>query len=209
MGVAHELLARDHRAVLGDGQVAHAVHLLAEGFLADQATVAVHQHQTGLHGVEVHLDPAFGLGADTAVGHHQGFAVRHPRHLMRTDTVGGQLAAMDQPLTFEAVHTEHATPRIGGVVLGRVQPFAALMDHGVTIEVAVRLRGDGLQQTAVTQVDQVAFGARTTGDEQGDRQFGVIDDVVATLADPGGKHLGAVQAIADCVVLAVRVIAGG
>jgi hypothetical protein len=79
--------------------------------------------------------------------------------------------------------------------------------HRVAVEVPVRLRGDGLQQAPVAQVDQVAFGAGAAGDEQGDRQLGVVDDVVATLADLGAEHLGAVQAITDGVVLAVAIVA--
>lgn len=75
IGIAHELLAGDHRAIVRNGQVTHAVHLLGKGFLAQQGAVALHQDQARLHRVEVHFYPAFGLGADTAIGHHQGFAV--------------------------------------------------------------------------------------------------------------------------------------
>ncbi|MNE68539.1 hypothetical protein D3C80_1642090 [compost metagenome] len=78
VGSAHELLAGDDGAVAGDAQVAHAVHRLGEGFLAQQGAIALHQHQARLHGVEVHLDPAFGLGANAAVGDHQRFAIGHP-----------------------------------------------------------------------------------------------------------------------------------
>lgn len=118
-----------------------------------------------------------------------------------------ELAGVHQALTFEAVHTQHATAWIGGVVLGGVQPFAALVYHRMAVEVAVRLRGDGLQQAPVAQVDQVAFGAGPAGDEQGDGQFGVVDDRVATLGHLGAEHLGAVQAEADGVVLAVAIVA--
>ncbi|MNM71175.1 hypothetical protein D3C81_828310 [compost metagenome] len=114
---------------------------------------------------------------------------------------------MNQALAIEAVHTEYATAGIGGVVLGGVQPFTALVDHRVTIEVPVRLRGDGLQQTTIAQVDQVTLGTGTPGDEQGKRLLGVVDDVVATLGHFGGEHLGAVQAIADGVVFAIAVVA--
>ena len=130
----------------------------------------MHQHQARFHGVEVHFHAAFGFGADAAVGHHQGFAVGHPRHLVRADAMGGNLAAVHQPFAFEPVHPEQATARIGGVVFGGVQPVATFMDYRVAIEVAVCIRGDGLQQRAITQVDQVTLGARATGDKQRDRQ---------------------------------------
>lgn len=205
---AHELLARQHGAVVGNRQVAHAVHLLAQGFLAQQGAVALHQHQAGLHRIQVHLHPALGFGADTAIGHHQGLAVRQPRHLVRADAVGRDFRMMGQAFAFEAVHTQHATARIGGVVLGGVQPFAALVDHRVAIEVPVRLRGQGLQQTPVAQVDQIALGAGAARHEQRDRPLGVVDDVVAAQADLGGEHLGAVQAIAHGIVLAVGIVTG-
>ncbi|MNN69214.1 hypothetical protein D3C81_1849820 [compost metagenome] len=64
----------------------------------------MHQHQARLHGVEVHLDPAFGLGTDTTIGHDQGLAIWQPCHFMRADAVGGDLAGMYQAFTFEAVH---------------------------------------------------------------------------------------------------------
>ncbi len=63
-----------------------------------------------------------------------------------------------------------------------------------------------MQQRPVAQVDQVAFGAWTTGNEQRNRLRRVIDDVMATLADLGGEHPGAVQSIADGVVLAVAIV---
>ncbi|MNR30999.1 hypothetical protein D3C85_1484850 [compost metagenome] len=76
----------------------------------------------------------------------------------------------------------------------------------MAVEVPVRLRRHGLQQRAVTQVDQVALGARTTGDEQRNRQCRVVDDVMAALADLGGEHPGAVQPIADGVMLTVGIV---
>ncbi len=78
MGGAHELLTGDDGAVTGDAQVTYAVHLLGEGFLAQQSTVALHQHQARLHGVEVHVDAAFRFGTNPAVGHYQRLAVGHP-----------------------------------------------------------------------------------------------------------------------------------
>ena len=207
LGRAHELLPGEDGAIAGDAHVPHAVHLLGQGFLADQAAVAAHQHQARLHGIEVHLYPAFGFGANATVGHDQRLAVGHPRDLMRADAVGGYLAAVHQPLTFELIHTQQAAARVGGVVLGGVQPVAALVDHRMAIEMAVGVRGDGLQQPAVAQVDQVALGAWATGDEQRNRQGRVVDDVMAALADLGGKYRLAVQAIADSVVLAVGIIA--
>ncbi|MNY05572.1 hypothetical protein D3C86_1382970 [compost metagenome] len=125
---------------------------------------------------------------------------------MRADAVGGNLAAVHQPLTFELVHAEQAATRIAGVVFGGVQPVAAVVNHRVTVEVPVRLRRHGLQQRAVTQVDQVALGAGAPGDKQRDRQRRVIDDVVAALADLGGKHPGAVQPISDGVMLAISIV---
>ncbi|CRM83944.1 hypothetical protein [Pseudomonas sp. 22 E 5] len=122
--------------------------------------------------------------------------------------MGGDFAAVHQPLALEFVHSEQATAGVGGVVLGGVQPVAALMDDCVAIEVAIGIGRDGLQQRASTQVDQVTLGARATGDEQCNRQCRVVDDVVAALADLSGKHLRAVQAKTHGVVLAVRVIAG-
>ncbi|MCY1453332.1 hypothetical protein D9M71_703150 [compost metagenome] len=119
--------------------MAHAVHLLGEGFLAQQGAVALHQDQARFHGVEVHLHPAFGLGANPAVGHHQGFAIGHPRHLMRTEAVGGNLTTVHQPFAFELIHAEQAAARIGGVVFGGVQPVAAVVNDRVTVEVPVRL----------------------------------------------------------------------
>ncbi|MNE23939.1 hypothetical protein D3C80_1172120 [compost metagenome] len=125
---------------------------------------------------------------------------------MRADAVGRNLPAVHQALAFEAVHTEYATPRVGGVVLGGIQPFATFVDDRVAVEVPVRLRGDGLQQAPVAQVDQVAFGTGAAGDEQGDRLLGVVDDGMATLGDLGAEHLGAVQAETDGIVLAVAVV---
>ncbi|MNJ46647.1 hypothetical protein D3C77_417820 [compost metagenome] len=127
---------------------------------------------------------------------------------MRADTVGRNLAGMAEALAVKTVDTEYATTGIGGVVLGGIQPFAALVDDRMAIEMPVRLRGDGLQQPAIAQVDQVTLGAGAPGHEQGNRLLGVVDDVVATLVHLGGEHLGAIQAIADGVVLAVAVIAG-
>ncbi len=63
-----------------------------------------------------------------------------------------------------------------------------------------------MQQAPVAQVDQVAFGTWATGDEQGDRLLGVVDDGMATLRDLGTEHLGAVQAETDGIVLAVAVV---
>jgi hypothetical protein len=45
------------------------------------------------------------------------------------------LAGVHQALAFEAVHAQHATAGVGGVVLGGVQPFAALVDHRMAVEV--------------------------------------------------------------------------
>ena len=81
------------------------------------------------------------------------------------------------------------------------------MNHRVAVEVPVRLRGDGLQQAPVAQVDQVAFGAWSTCHEQGDRPLGVVDDVMATLGHLGGEHLGAVQTVTDGIVPAVAIVA--
>ena len=75
-----------------------------------------------------------------------------------------------QPLALESVHPEQATAWVSGVVFGGVQVLAVLVNHRVAVEVPVRLRRHGLQQRTVAQVDQVAFGARTTGDEQRNRQ---------------------------------------
>ena len=66
----------------------------------------------------------------------------------------------------------------------------------------------GLQQLPVCEVDQVAFGAGAAGHEQGDGQRRVVDDVMAALADPGAEHLGAIESIADCKVIAVCIVAG-
>jgi hypothetical protein len=121
--------------------------------------------------------------------------------------MGGDLAAVHQPLAFEPVHPEQAAPRIAGVILGGVQVFAVLVHHRVAVEMPVRLRRHGLQQRPVAQVDQIAFGARAAGNEQRDRQRRVVDDVVTTLADFGGEHSGAVQPITDGVMLAIGVIA--
>jgi hypothetical protein len=142
---AHELLAGDDGAVAGNAQVAHAVHLLGQGFLAQQGAVALHQHQARLHGVEVHLDAAFGLGANPAVGHHQGFAVGHPRHLMRAEAMGGDLAGVHQPLAFEPVHrARHGRDRW---CRSRWRTASRrLVNHRVAVEVPVRLRCHGLQQ---------------------------------------------------------------
>ncbi|MNJ65037.1 hypothetical protein D3C77_610290 [compost metagenome] len=75
---AHELLARDDGAVIGNRQVAHTVHLLRQHLFAQQCAVALHQHQAWLHGIQVHLYATFGLGTNAAIGDHQGFAVWHP-----------------------------------------------------------------------------------------------------------------------------------
>ncbi|MNJ60296.1 hypothetical protein D3C77_560180 [compost metagenome] len=125
---------------------------------------------------------------------------------MRANTVGGNFTAVAQPLTLKAVDTEYTTTGVGGVVLGGIQPFTALVDHRMPIEVPVRLRSDGLQQTTITQIDQVALGAWTAGHEQGDRLFGMIDDVMTALGYFGGKYLSAVQAVTDGIVLAITVV---
>ncbi|MCY1306088.1 hypothetical protein D9M70_559230 [compost metagenome] len=127
---------------------------------------------------------------------------------MRAEAVGRQLAAVFQALAVETVDAEHAAAGVGGVVLGGVQPLAIPVEHRVSVEVAVGLRGDGLQQAAVAQVDQVAFGAWPPRDVERQRLAGVLDDVMAALGDAGGEHLTAVQAIADRVVPAVAVVAG-
>ena len=207
MGIAHKLLAGDDGAVTGNAQVAHAVHLLAQGFLAEQGAITLHQHQAGFHRVEVHL-PAFGFGTNSAVGHHQCFTVRHPRHLMRADAVGGDFAAVNQTLALKAINPQQATARIGGVVFSGVQPLAIFMDHGVTIKMPVGQGGQGLQQLPVGQADQVAFGTGAPGHEQGDGQRRVVDDVMAALADPGAEHPGAIESIADGKVIAVCIVAG-
>ena len=78
----------------------------------------------------------------------------------------------------------------------------------VTVKVNVaRSPDEAEQQAAIAQVDQVALGARPAGNEQRNRQRRVVDDVVAALADLGGKHLLAVQVKAYGVVLAVCIIA--
>lgn len=207
VGIAHELLAGDDGAVATDRQVADAVHLLRQGFLGQQVAVAAHQHQAGLHGVEVHLDPAFRLGANAAVGHYQGLAVGHPGNLVRPEAVSRDLAAVLQSLAVETVDAEHAATGIGSVVLGGVEPFAALVEHAVAVEVAVFLRDQGLQQATVVQVDQVAFGAWPAGDEQRQRQARVLDDVMAALGHAGGELALAVQAVAHRVMLAIGVVA--
>ncbi|MCY1428940.1 hypothetical protein D9M71_448390 [compost metagenome] len=125
---------------------------------------------------------------------------------MRADTVGGDFTAVLQAFAVEPIHTQHATTGLGGVVLGGVQPFTALVNHRVAVEMPVRLRSDGLQQATITQVDQVALGAGAAGDEQGNRLLGMVDDVVATQAHLGGEHLGTVQAVADGVVLAIAIV---
>src|SRR5450830_1537523 len=101
---------------------------------------------------------------------------------MRADTMGGNFAAVYQSLAFERVHAKQAAARIGGVVLGCVQPIAAFVNDRMAIKVAMGVRRDGLKERAITQVDQVTFGARATGDEQRNRQRRVVDDVVAALA---------------------------
>ncbi|MCY1345322.1 hypothetical protein D9M69_313810 [compost metagenome] len=79
----------------------------------------------------------------------------------------------------------------------------------MAVEVAVFLRSQGLQQAAVGEVHQVAFGTRAAGDEQCYRLAGMFDDVMAALGDAGGEHLCAVQAVAHRVMLAVGIVAGG
>ncbi|RMS47671.1 hypothetical protein ALP64_201259 [Pseudomonas syringae pv. actinidiae] len=81
------------------------------------------------------------------------------------------------------------------------------MNHRMAIKVPARLRDDGLQQAAVAQVDQVAFGAWTTCDEHGKRQAGVIDDVMAALVHLSGKHLRPVKPETHRIVFAVAIVA--
>lgn len=126
---------------------------------------------------------------------------------MRAEAVGGDLACVQQPFAVELVHPEQTTTRIGRVVFSGIQVFAVLVHHGVAVKVPVRLRGHGLQQLAVAQVDQVTLGARTPCDEQRQRLRRVIDDVMATLTDVGGEHPRAVEAITDRVMLAIGVVA--
>ncbi len=113
---------------------------------------------------------------------------------MRPEAVSRDLAAVLQSLAVETVDAEHAATGIGSVVLGGVEPFAALVEHAVAVEVAVFLRDQGLQQATVVQVDQVAFGAWPAGDEQRQRQARVLDDVMAALGHAGGELALAVQA---------------
>lgn len=117
------------------------------------------------------------------------------------------IAAVLQSLAVETVDAEHAATGIGSVVLGGVEPLAALVEHAVAVEVAVFLRDQGLQQATVAQVDQVAFGAWPAGDEQRQRQARVLDDVVAALGHAGGELALAVQAVAHRVMLAIGVVA--
>ncbi|MOA44278.1 hypothetical protein D3C78_1665290 [compost metagenome] len=88
------MLTGNNGAVAGDRQVAHAVHLLGQLLFTQQGAIALHQHQARLHGIEVHFYPALSFGANATVGHHQGFTVRHPRHLMRANAMGGNFTAM-------------------------------------------------------------------------------------------------------------------
>ena len=168
----------------------------------------MHQYQAGLHGVEVHLDAAFGFGANAAVGHHQGFAVRHPRYLMRADAMGRDLPAVNQAFAFKAVNPQQPAARIGRVVFSGVEPFAVLVNHGMAIKVTIGQRREGLQQRPVLEADEVAFGAWAAGDEQRNGLGRVVDDVVAALFDLGIEHLGAVERVADGEVIAVDVVTG-
>ncbi len=106
MTVAHELLTRNDGAIAGDAHVADAVHLLGKRFLAEQGTVTLHDDQAGLHGIEVHLYPAFRFSADATVGDYQRFPVRHPGDLMRTDAMRRDLGRVHQSLVDEAVDTQ-------------------------------------------------------------------------------------------------------
>ncbi len=206
-GIPHELLTRGNGAIAGYRQVTNTVHLLGQGFLAQQGAVALHQHQAWLHGIKVHLHSAFGLGADTTVGDHQRFAVRQPGDFVRANAMGAELAGAHQALVFETVDPQHATARVSGIVFGGVQPLTVLVQHGMTIEMPVRRRYHRLQQLPVAQVDQVAFSPWAASHEQGDGLLRVIDDGMATLGHLGAEHLGAVQAIAHGVMLAIGVVA--
>ncbi len=207
--IAFVLLAGDHGAVRGHGQMADAVHLLGQLFLADQRPVAAQQHQARLHGIEVHHLAAVGLGADTAVGDNQSFAVGHPQQLMRAEAMAGVLAGTHQAPLLDAVDADHATAGVAGVVLGGVEPVAIPVEHPMAIEMPVLGRFDDLQQAAVAAVDHVAFAAGAAADEHGQRQVWVGIGIVAALGHRGGERLAAVEVIADRIVPSFCIVAGG
>ncbi|MNC44379.1 hypothetical protein D3C75_932820 [compost metagenome] len=126
---------------------------------------------------------------------------------MRADAVARQLVDPLQLVAVQAPDADQPAARFAGVVLGAVQPLAAAVEHRVALEVAIRRAGEGLQQTAVTGVDQVALAARPAADEQRQRQRRVRYHVVAALGDRGGELPLAVEAIADRIVPAVGIVA--
>ena len=105
---------------------------------------------------------------------------------MRTDAVGGQFAVALQLAIVQAPDAQHAATGVAGVILGAVQPLTVLVEYRVAIEVAVGRCVQGLQQTAVAAVDQVALSAGATADKQRQRLLWMDADVVAAAG-----HLGA------------------
>jgi len=79
----------------------------------------------------------------------------------------------------------------------------------VTVEMPLRLAVQGLQKSAVTQIDQVAFPGRTTPHKQGKRQERMPANVVATLRHRSRKSAQTIEKITDRIMLASIIIAGG
>ena len=127
---------------------------------------------------------------------------------MRAYAVAAVFSRAQQLLTLQAIGANHTTAWLGGVVLGGVQPLAALVEYRVAVEMTPGRRGQRLQQATVAGVDQVALGAGAATDEQGHGQAGVRHHVMAAFAHRSGEGAFTVEAIADRVVVAVAIVTG-
>ena len=105
--------------------------------------------------------------------------------------------------------TEHAAPRVAGIVLGAVQPFTVFVEHRVAIKVPIAWCAQGLHEAAVTTVDQIALGARPAPDKQRQRLLWMHVDIVAAAGHLGAECLRTIQPKADGVVPPGTVVAGG
>lgn len=205
---AHELLAADDGAVAGHGEVANAVLLIGQALMGEQLAVTLQQHQAGIHGVEVHCLATVGFGADTAVGDHQGFAVVLPEQLMWPHAMAAVLANTLQATLGETVAADHPATGLGGVILAAVQPLTRAMEHRMALEVSLGGAVQGLQQTAVARVDQVAGATGTATDEQRQGQVRMNGDVMTAFGNRRGELAAPVLAIANGVMATLAVVAG-